>query len=210
MRKIASRAMPPFPPPPLTSPHHAGIRFPPHGGQNTQFIAAIQCSVIQVEWQDPFSTLKRHRHAKLQARQERKAAKGGREIEIRRSNKNYELLLRRRRRAGDFRTFTIPLLPSFLTLLCLSLSVMSHDHKNGRILSPADNIPLFLSFLSPQFLWRPDASANFNCFTAAAAVCFYELCFCHSGVKVKRSQITQHNREGRGTLERREVCNYGT
>ena len=85
--------------------------------------------------------------------------------------------------------------------LSLSLTLMTIKMEESSALPPsaADNtIPLFLSLsLSPQFLWRPDASANFNCFTAAAAVCFYELCFCHSGVKVKRSQITQHNR-GKG------------
>ena len=76
----------------------------------------------------------------------------------------------------------------------------SHDHKNGRILpSSLLRIILFRSFflfLPPQFLWRPDASANFNCSPVRSfAVWFYELCFCHSGVK-------KGGREGEGLLPR--------
>ena len=124
-------------------------------------------------------------YRQLCSQQKERRRKGSeREIEIRRrSNKNYEL--RRRRKMEIFELLPFP--PHSLS----SLTLMTIKMEESPLPSADNTIPLFLS--SPQFLWRPDASANFNCCSVRSslrsfAVWFYELCFCHSGVK----------KEGRG------------
>ena len=100
-----------------------------------------------------------------------------------------------------------------------SLTLMTIKMEEAPLPSADNTIPLFLS--SPQFLWRPDASANFNCFSVRSQSGFMNFAFAIQASRRSEGRrgggraaldglVDNTGRGSSAARERREVRNYGT